>query len=204
MLETLIKHISKSHLTLCLLKVENIGVNLEITSLSAAYRKSFCFLRCLWVSFLCPFYGACSVQSQRWQFPRLQPLPARHPAPERACGIVDVTTGFSVESKLPRLHKTTPHHRYLLPLSFLVSTEQLSTACVGPEVFCNCTMFLPPEAAARDNTGMRVFQAATCPSLQRRGTSSSLLGVWNLQDARRYSSLEKSFCLLCYFTTGNP
>lgn len=88
--------------------------------------------------------------------------------------------------------------------SFLVSTEQLSMACVGPEVFCNCTTFLPPEAAARDNTGMRVFQAATCPSLQRRGTSSSLLGVWNLQDVRRYSSLEKSFCLLCYFTTGNP
>lgn len=85
------------------------------------------------------------------------------PSPRRACCTVDVTTGFSVESKLSPLHKTTPHHRYLLPVSFLASTEQLSTACMGPEVFCNCTAFLPPEAAHRDNTCMWVSRLLPAP-----------------------------------------
>lgn len=101
-------------------------------------------------------------------------LPARYPALERACCIVDVTTGFSVESKLPRLHKTTPHHRHLLPLSFLASTEQLSTACVGPEVFCNCTTFLPPEATTRDNTGMTVSRLLPAPHCN----AEALLVYW--------------------------
>lgn len=96
--------------------------------------------------------------------------------------------------------KPMPHHRYHLPVCSLASTEQFSRAYMRPEVF----NFSPPEATDWDSTCMRVAQAATCLSLQLTGVSSALLGVLNLQDAGTDASFSLSFCLLCYFTAGDP
>lgn len=68
--------------------------------------------------------------------------------------------------------QTSPHHRYLLPVCFFTSTEQLSTACVRPEVFVTVVhIYLPKPHMYMGFPGChRALTARQTPFLRSTGS----------------------------------